>query len=114
MIKPLSLEKLLKNSALCVRVQSAYVPPQVGEGTKARVNKTQWRIQTQEQQLHNKQTAQQREIPPKFNTENTWSQTKESKMIIYPPYSDSGSGVINASRCREDTRLDHPGEACKS
>ena len=64
-----------------------------GEGTKARVNKTQWRIQTQEQQHAQQTNGTAMRDPRNTCTENTWSQTKESKMIIYPPYSDSGSGI---------------------
>ena len=59
-----------------------------GEGTKARVNKTQWRIQTQEQQ-HAQQTNGTATRDPLTLTQKTLGRKRKNlTMINYPPYSD--------------------------
>ena len=42
--------------------------------------------------MHNKQTAQQREVPLTLHRKHLVA-NERIEMIIYPPYSDSGSGI---------------------
>jgi len=55
-------------------------------------NQTQWRIQTEEQQ-HAQQTNGTATRGPPNTSQKTLVANERIEMIIYPPYSDSGSGI---------------------